>query len=106
MKFQNILFLILISLSVSCQTSETTKKKQTKVEKTENQIIQKTYTLKNFNKSCCIGIVAYSLKKVDGFKKSEANTKKQQITVWYEKQRCNETEIKNAINKTPYKIVN
>ena len=71
----------------------------------QSNIIKKTYKLKGFKQSCCTGIVNYALKEVDGFIKSEAQVKSQELTVWYDAKKCDESAIKDAINKTPYKIV-
>lgn len=68
-------------------------------------LVKKSYHLKGFKQSCCASIVKYSLQEVKGFHKVESNVKMQEITVWYDKEKCTEREIKKAINKTPYKII-
>lgn len=69
--------------------------------------VKKTYQLEKFTQSCCAGIVEYSLKKhVKGFIKAISNTKKGQITVWYDSSKSTSKEVQEAINKTPYKVVN
>ena len=109
MKLQNIFitFIICIFLLTSCegksQTKNTTNVSGLK-ETVTNKIVKKTFKLKGFNKSCCTGIVKYSLKEINGFIKSEANVKNQELTVWFDKTKSTEEDIKKAINKTPYKI--
>lgn len=96
--------LLLISCEGKGQTkinSETT----TKTVVVKNNTMGKTYKLKGFKQSCCSGIVEYSLKEVTGYIKSKANVKRQELTVWFDKTKCTEEDIKKAINKTPYKIV-
>lgn len=67
--------------------------------------VQKSYQLKKFTQYCCKSIVEFSLKqRVEGFIKAESDTKKGQITVWFDNQKNTEKDIKEAINKTPYKI--
>lgn len=96
-----ILFGILSIISFELKSQTNTK---FKTEIVTNNTIKKTYKLKDFKQSCCIGIVEYSLKEVTGFIKSEANVKSQEISVWFDKTKCTEKDIKEAINKTPYKI--
>jgi len=68
--------------------------------------VKKTYQLEKFTQSCCTGIVEYSLKKnVKGFIKAVSNTNKGQITVWYDSTKSTNKEVKEAINKTPYKVI-
>lgn len=105
MKPNNIYLTLALSalLLTSCEgkaQSENSKKTEQ-----ESNNIKKTYTLKGFKQSCCSGMVNYSLEEVNGFIKSEPNVKKQELTVWYDKTKCTEEEIKKAINKTPYKII-
>lgn len=79
---------------------------QEKVDRQNNsEMVQKTYKLKGFKQSCCTGIVEYSLKEVKGYIKSKANVKQQELTVWYNPTLCKEKAIKDAINKTAYKII-
>lgn len=103
--FKQLIYIALFSIIgfTACQ-SQTTKKENTKTENTTINI-SKTYTLKGFNKSCCVGIVNYALKEVDGFAKAETNVAKQQITVWFNSEKTNEANIKKVINKTAYKII-
>ena len=93
--------LLLSPFSVSSQT-----KTELKTEVIKNSTIKKTYHLKDFKQSCCSGIVNYSLNEVKGFIKSKPDVKNQKLTVWYDRTKCTEEEIKKAINKTSYKIVN
>ncbi|MCF2876530.1 MULTISPECIES: heavy-metal-associated domain-containing protein [unclassified Tenacibaculum] len=108
MKIQNLLLIIAVSLIflASCQSQNKTNKDAKVKEIAKSGIITKTYTLEGFKQSCCTGIVNYSLKEVNGYIKSEANVKNQQLTVWFDNKKCDERAIKKAINKTPYKIVN
>jgi copper chaperone CopZ len=103
--FQKTLFTALLSIiliTVSCAQDN----QKTKTEgQFQTSIVQKSYRLKGFKQSCCFGIVEYALKEVKGYQKSEANVKKQELTVWFDSKRCSEVEIKNAINQTAYKIV-
>ena len=75
------------------------------IQQEQNNIIKKTYKLKGFKQNCCTGIVNYALKEVDGFIKSEAQVKSQELTVWYDSKKCDEAAITEAINKTPYKVI-
>ncbi|CAM1343668.1 hypothetical protein [Tenacibaculum amylolyticum] len=97
-----------VLLLTSCEgrsqaKKETTIKKETSA--TSNALVQKQYKLSGFKQSCCTGIVEYSLKETKGYVKSKADVSKQLLTVWYDKNKCNESAIKKAINKTPYKII-
>ena len=93
-------------LFISCEgKSQANNNEKTKQEITKSNILKKTYILKEFKQSCCSGIVEYSLKEVSGFIKSEANVKKQELTVWFDSAKSTEENIKKAINKTSYKIV-
>lgn len=110
MKFKTIVYITFLSFFLlgSCQSQ--TQKKESKKE-TEEKIevstsIEKTYKLTGFKQSCCTGIVNYSLQEVDGFIKSKADVKNQRLTIWFNPKKCTETDIKKAINKTPYKIEN
>jgi copper chaperone CopZ len=80
---------------------------QAKVKSTQVQkkIVKTEYYSEKLTQSCCIAIVEYSLKKVDGYEKLEANTEKRLLTVWYDANKTNAEKIKEAINKTPYKAV-
>lgn len=71
----------------------------------KKKIVKTEYYAEKLTQSCCIGIVEYSLKKVDGYEKLEANTEKRLLTVWYDANKTNAEKIKEAINKTPYKAV-
>lgn len=107
MKHFKILTILLFSFLflTACESQGQTSESETKEISVTNQTIQKTYKLKGFKQSCCSGIVDYALKEVDGFIKSKANVKKQELTVWFNASKCSEKDIKHAINKTPYKIV-
>ncbi|WP_196885438.1 heavy-metal-associated domain-containing protein [Aureivirga sp. CE67] len=105
MKIQYFFILIFASLFFSCQSKETKPKETIKTEKQQTGIVQKTYKLDQFKQSCCIKIVDYSLKKIDGLEKIEADVKNQTLSVWYDSSKCDEAKIQEAINKTPYKIV-
>lgn len=72
---------------------------------TVSDTVKKTYKLKEFKQSCCSAIVEYSLKEVKGYIKSEVDMKKQEITVWFDSSKSKEKEIKKAINRTAYKII-
>ena len=106
MKHFKITTLVLFSilLLTSCESKAQTKT-DLKTETVTSNTIEKTYKLKEFKQSCCSGIVEYSLKEVEGYIKSKANVKNQELTVWFDKTKCTEKDIKKAINKTPYKIV-
>ncbi len=110
MKLHYIVIIALFSLFLllSCEGKSQENNSNTSVTSTKKALsnIKTTYTLKGFKKSCCTGIVNYSLKEVDGFIKSKANVKTHELTVWYDGNKCSETAIKKAINKTPYKIIN
>lgn len=97
-----IAFSILLFTSFDVQSQTNT---ETKTEIITNNTVQKTYKLKGFKQSCCTGIVEYSLKEVTGYIKSESDVKNQELTVWFDKTKCTEKDIKKAINKTPYKII-
>ena len=71
----------------------------------EENIIKRTYKLKKFTQSCCAKMIEYSLNEVNGFIKQESDIKHQQITVWFNTKLCSEEDIKNAINKTTYTII-
>lgn len=71
----------------------------------QQEIIKRTYKLKKFTQSCCARILEYSLKEVEGFIKHESNIKNQEITIWFNSNTCKEQDIKDAINKTSYKII-
>lgn len=97
-----------LQVVISCKGKAQTKVSEntsTPTKLTSNKKASKTYKLKGFNKACCIGIVNYSLKEVDGFLRSEADVKKQEITVWYNEDKCSEKAIKKSINKTGYTII-
>ncbi|WP_086030421.1 heavy-metal-associated domain-containing protein [Tenacibaculum holothuriorum] len=98
-----IMLLIGVLFFTSCESKSQTKS-ELKTKTVANNTVEKTYKLKGFNQSCCIGIVNYSLKEVNGFVNLKANVKKSEITVWFDKTKCAESEIKKAINKTSYKI--
>lgn len=109
MKLQNILsaFIFCALLLTSCEGRSQTKNTVKAVKSKEviaNKSTKVTYKLKGFKQSCCTGIVKFSLKEVGGFIKSEANIKNQELTVWFDKTKSTEEDIKKAINKTPYKI--
>ncbi len=106
MKHFKITTLVLLSFLAltSCESKGQTKV-DSKTESIVSNTIEKTYKLKEFKQSCCTGIVEYSLKEVAGYIKSKANVKNQELTVWFAKTKCTEKDIKRAINKTPYKIV-
>lgn len=95
---------VVVSCTGNAQT-KTAEKTGKLTELTANKKVSRTYKLKGFNKACCIGIVNYSLKEVDGFLRSEADVKKQEITVWYTEGKCSEKTIKESINKTGYTII-
>jgi len=94
--------MLLTTLNIEAQTQV---KSNTKSKVVQNNSVQKKYKLKGFKQSCCTGIVAYSLSKVEGYLKSEADVKNQELRVWYDTSICTEKKIKEAINKTPYKII-
>ena len=71
----------------------------------QENIIQRTYKLHKFTQTCCARIIEYSLKEVEGFIKHESDVKKQEITVWFNSSLCSEQDIKDAINKTSYRII-
>ncbi|MCC4227140.1 heavy-metal-associated domain-containing protein [Zunongwangia profunda] len=103
-KFLVIAFLS--SLALSCnEKQKKTYKQNINESKVAVDTVKKTYQLKKFNQSCCKNIVEFSLKrKVEGFIKSESDTEKGQVTVWFDNQKNTEKDIEEAINKTPYKI--
>lgn len=110
MKIQKIFITIIlcVSISITClgiekeiASNDSTQAKE--VAKTS--IEKKTYKLKDFKQSCCIGILNYSLKEVEGYIKSKANVETQELTVWYDYQKCTEEAIIKAINKTRYKVI-
>lgn len=94
-------------LIISCADGTDLKKdsESATTEKSQSTTVKKTYKLKNYSKSCCTGLVEYALKEVNGFIKSSSNTKKQEITVWFNSKKCSESKIKKAINATGYTIV-
>ncbi|AZQ62738.1 copper chaperone [Flammeovirga pectinis] len=93
---------LLLATVTSCTTS--TKKHETEIVVTTEQT-QKTFKLKKFKSSCCVGIVQYSLKELDGFIMMKPNLDKSEITVWYDQNKSSEKEIVKAINTTPYKVI-
>lgn len=93
-------------LLVSCEGKSQTKvDSTTKKEAIKNKITESTYKLEGFTKSCCSGIVEYALKEVDGYVKSKANVKNKELTVWFDNTKTSEYVIKQAINRTAYKII-
>ncbi|MBB6459675.1 heavy-metal-associated domain-containing protein [Flammeovirga kamogawensis] len=98
--------IIISSLLLGTITSCTTNTKENTTEVTvSTEQTQKTYTLKKFKSSCCVGIVKYSLDELDGFIMMKPNLEKSEITVWYDQNKSSEQEIINAINTTPYKVL-
>lgn len=78
---------------------------KTKTLQTQKKIVKTEYYAEKLTQSCCVGIVEYSLKKVNGYEKLEANTEKRLLTVWYDANKTNADKIMEAINKTPYKAI-
>ncbi|WP_418513571.1 hypothetical protein [Corallibacter sp.] len=109
--------IVLDKMGMSAHIAEWLKQLHSKTEKTieDKRSLKQKFpeihkealsTLKKFTQSCCTGIVEYSLKKnVKGFIKAVSNTKKGQITVWYDSTKSTNKEVKEAINKTPYKVI-
>lgn len=68
-------------------------------------VVQRTYTLKNYSRPCCPNLMDYVLEEVDCFIQSRSDTEAQTLAVWFDSTKCNEQEIKDAINETQYSIV-
>lgn len=94
--------LTFLSISAYCSPIN---KLQTTEFKQDKSIIKRTYKLKKFTQSCCVMMIEYSLKEVSGFIKQESDIKHQEITVWFDSEKCQEQDIKDAINKTSYTII-
>ena len=107
MTLKNIITTLIIAFILnSTLQAQNQNNDSSKIEHQEQaQIIKKTYTLKGFKQSCCTRIVDYALKEVKGYLRSEANVKTQELTVWFNTNLSKEADIKNAINKTAYKII-
>ncbi|RAJ82308.1 copper chaperone CopZ [Chitinophaga dinghuensis] len=78
---------------------------KTRASAAKPQIKQAEYYVEKLTQGCCVGIVEYSLKKVDGYLRSEADVAKRQLVVWYDANKTSEGKIQEAIDKTPYKAV-
>lgn len=106
---QTINYAVLISFThLSIQTvSASIEPKSNQVISTQQQetLVKHTYKLKKFTQSCCAIMIEYSLKEVDGFIKQESNIENQELTVWFDPEKCTEEQIKEAINKTSYRII-
>ncbi len=50
-------------------------------------------------------MIEYSLQEVDGFIKQKSNIETQEITIWFDSEKCTEDQIKAANNKTSYTII-
>ena len=61
--------------------------------------------LKGFTSECCVGLVAYTLNNLEGVEKHEANVKKQEMKVWFDRNIISQEGIINEINKTHYKVI-
>ena len=102
-----IVTILYLSLFISCQgISQQIDPLSNAASKETNSslIVKKIYHLHGFNQSCCVGIVNYSLKEINGYIKSKANVQKQELAVWYNSLQCKEAVIQEAINKTGYTI--
>ncbi|WP_040280028.1 heavy-metal-associated domain-containing protein [Psychroserpens damuponensis] len=104
LKSKSLILFSSLLLTTCVGISQTKTDSEVKTETNQNKTIKKTYQLKRFKQSCCTGIVEFSLKKVKGYISSKANVKNQQLTVWFDSSKTTEKQIKEAINKTPYKI--
>lgn len=98
-----LLSCLAINLLTSCESNTNSNKKEITV--TTINKTQRTYKLKKFNSSCCIGIVKYSLDEVNGFMMMQPNIKNSEITVWFDENKTSEETIISAINTTPYKVI-
>ncbi|RFS26724.1 hypothetical protein DVR12_02760 [Chitinophaga silvatica] len=92
------LFILILPYYSKAQTNSQVSEKKPQIEIAE-------YYVEKLTQGCCVGIVEYSLKKVDGYIKSTANVEKRQIIVWYNTHITTEAKIREAIDKTPYKAV-
>lgn len=102
---KTITFVILSAVIFNSCQENAKEKTVTKTEVTSSNIVEKSYKLKGFTKSCCAGIVEFSLKEVQGYLKSEAHVNDQKIKVWFDNTKCKEIDIKKAINNTTYTII-
>ena len=106
MKKVNIAVIAVFSLIalISC-ANETISSNKPSSEVQQTTKVKRTYKLKKYTQSCCSRLVEYSLKEVDGYIKSESNTAKQEITVWFDTSKCSEKDIIEAINATGYTVI-
>ena len=100
-----IAFVLFAVLAFTNYTNAQSNQDNTSIQKYQSDTAKVTYKLKAFKQSCCSYLVNFALEEVDGFVRSEANIKKQEITIWYKPEKCTEKELKKAINKTAYKVV-
>lgn len=95
--FMTILILLLPYVGIA-QQNKVVRASDAKIEKVD-------YHVEKLSQTCCVAIVAYALKKVDGYMRYEVNVEKRQLSVWFDADKTSELQIRQAINKTPYKAV-
>ena len=100
-----ILFAVLTQQPNPVFATVQTKTSYSFINEQEEHIVKRTYKLEKFTQSCCAMMIEYSLKEVNGFVKQKSNIKTQEITVWFNTDLCSEQQIKEAINKTTYRII-
>jgi len=103
MKRLSYALLIIVQLGLIIPLNACTKQENT-TEQIANasQVILK---LDQFKSECCVGLVAYTLREVEGVRKYEANVKNQEMRVWYDPSEVSLQEIIDAVNQTPYKVL-
>ncbi len=70
--------------------------------KVEKREAQASYRVEKFKQSCCSVLIEYSLKKVKGYHKMEADANKRLIIVWYNAIQTNPKILKEAIDRSGY----
>ncbi|WP_294822811.1 mercuric transporter MerT family protein [uncultured Flavobacterium sp.] len=69
----------------------------------KERVAKSVFKVEKMTQSCCVGIIEYSLKDIEGYIKCEADVKARKLTVFYDANKTTKKKVLEAINKTPYK---
>ncbi len=105
MRISKLLFTCLTFITILSCTDNSNAANNYITTNIQKEVHKVSYTLKKYTQNCCTKMVEYNLKEVEGYIKSESNIEKQAITVWFDTDKCTEADIKFAINRSGYSII-
>lgn len=97
------LLLLLLPYASQAKNLEIPKAQSITLLQEKERVVKSVFKIEKMTQSCCVGIIEYSLKDIEGYIKCEADVKARKLTVFYDANKATKKKVLEAINKTPYK---